>query len=63
MNGWWLFKYKCYEVGYPELAFKKYLLLKKFFFWKSSCSQEVSTSKKYMLWIITSSEEVAPLKQ
>ena len=37
-----LFKYKCYETGYAELSeketvFKKYLLLKKFSFWNSSC--------------------------
>ena len=52
------FQYKCYEIGYAELSekvtvFKKYLLLKKFFFWNSSCSEVVPASKKYMLWRIT----------
>ena len=52
------FYYKCYEIGDAEVVekvtvFKKYLLLKKFFFWKSSCSEEVPASKMYMLWIIT----------
>ena len=63
-----LFKFKCYEIGYAELSekvtvFKKYLLLKKFFFWKSSCLEEVTASKKYMHWIITYSREKVPRKQ
>ena len=41
---------------------KQYLLLKRFFFWKSSSSQELPTSKKYMFWKIANSEEVAPPK-
>ena len=60
-----LFKYKCYEIGYEELSEKltvlnKYLHLKKLFFWKSSCSEEVSTSKKCILWIIAYFGEKGP---
>ena len=29
-------------------VFKKYLIQKKFFFWKNSCSGEVPALKKYM---------------
>ena len=43
--------------------FKKYLLLKKFLFWKSSCSEEEPDSKKYIFCIITYSGEKAPPKQ
>ena len=39
---------------------KKYLLVKKLFFWKSSCSEEEPASKTQMFWIFTYSEEVAP---
>ena len=45
-----------------KIVFKKYMLLKKFFFWKGSCSEEVTASKKYTFWIITYSGEKAPLK-
>ena len=64
VNGKSFLKYKCYEMGYTELSekvtvFKKYLLLKKFSFWKSSYSEEAS--RKYMFWIITySREKVSP---
>ena len=62
------FKYKCYENGYTELSekftvFKKYLLLKKIFFWKSSCLEEVTALKNDMFWVTTYSGEKAPLKQ
>ena len=57
-----LFRYKCNEVGYAELAvqkkvtlLKKYLFLKNLFFWKSSCAEEPPASEKYMFWIITKS--------
>ena len=60
-----LFRCKCNEVGYVELAFqkktvlKKYLLLKKFVFWKSrpACFEKVHVSNSY-----TNSEEVATQK-
>ena len=62
------FKCKCYEIGYAKLLgkvtdFKKYLVLKKLFFWKGSSPEEVPASKKYMLWIITYSGETFPPKQ
>ena len=44
-------------------VFKKYLLLKKFFFWKSSSSKEVPALKRNMFWIFTYSEEKAHPKQ
>ena len=61
------FSYKCYEIGDAEVVekvtvFKKYLLLKKFFFWKSSYSEEVPASKKYIFLIITYCGEKAPPK-
>ena len=57
-----LFKFKCYENGYAELSekvtfSKTNLPLKRFLFWKSSCSEEVP------LRIITYSGEKAPSKQ
>ena len=60
--------YKCFENVYTKLSekvtvFKKYLLLKKFVFWKSSCSEEVRSLIKYMFWVIIYSEEKAPPKQ
>ena len=38
-----LFKHKYYKIGYAELwekvsFYKKYMVLKRFLFWKSSCS-------------------------
>ena len=39
-------------------VFRKYLLLKRFFYWKSSCLKEVPALKKYVFWIITYSEEL-----
>ena len=41
----------------------KYLFLQTFFFWNSSCLEEVPTSEKYMFWRITNSEEVASPKK
>ena len=63
-----LSKYKGYEIVYAELSekvtvYKKYLLLRKFFFWKSSCSEKGPASKKCMFWIITYSGEKTPMKQ
>ena len=63
-----LFKHECYETGYAELSekvtvFMKYLLVKKVFFWKSNCSEDVPAAKNYMFWIITHSGEKAPPKQ
>ena len=55
-----LFRYKCSEAGYAELAFVEKWL---FFFWKSISSEELLTSKKDMFRTITNSEEVAPPKQ
>ena len=45
--------------------FKKIKVIRKidYFFWKSSCSKELPASKKYIIWIITYSEEAAPSKQ
>ena len=48
------------ELSEKVTVFKVYLLLKKFFSWKSSCLQEAPASKKYMLWIITDSGEKKP---
>ena len=55
-----LFRYKCNEVGYAELAIqkkvtllKKYLLLKKLFFWKTSCVEKLPALEKYMFRLIT----------
>ena len=57
-----LFRYWCNEVGYAELAIqkkwlfsKKYLLLKKLLFWKSSCAEKPPPSEKYMFRVITNS--------
>ena len=52
-----LFKYKCFEIGSAEpsgkiTVFKKYLLLKKFYFWKSSCWDKAPVSQKFMFWLI-----------
>ena len=63
-----LSKYKSYEISYAELSekltvFKKYLLLKTFFFWESNCSEEVPALKNYMFWIIAHSGEKGPPKQ
>ena len=59
-----LFKYECYETGFAELPekvtlFKKHLVLKMYFFGKSSCSEEAPSLKKYMSWIVTYSGEKA----
>ena len=48
------FNYKCYENGYAELSekvtvFKKYLLLKKSRFWKSSCSERSTCFEKLLI--------------
>ena len=61
-------KYKCYETGYAKLSekvtfFKKYLLLKRFFFWKSSCSEEVHILNNYLFWKKRSSETVGVLEK
>ena len=55
-------KYKCYWIGYVELSEKvtvqkKYLLLKKFFFEKSSCSEEVPAFENCIFWISIYSKE------
>ena len=52
----------CYETG-KELSEKEITVLKKVFLLKSSNSEDVSASKKYMYWIITNSEEKASPKQ
>ena len=48
-----LFKYNCYRISHSKLSekvtvFKKYLLMKKFLFWKSNGLEEVSAWKKDM---------------
>ena len=63
-----LFKYKCFEIGHAKLSekvivFMKYMLLKKFFFWQGSCSEQLPALKKCVVWKITCSEEKAPPKQ
>ena len=45
------------------IVLKKYMLLKRFLIWKSSCLEELPASKKCMFWIITNSEVVAATKQ
>ena len=62
------FKYKCYEIGYPELLekvifFQEIIAHKNLFFWKSSCLEKVTASKKCMFWIITYSGVNSPPKQ
>ena len=63
-----LSKYTYFEIGCIELlekvsVFKKYHLVKKFFFWKSSCSEQVPGSKKWMFWIISYFWGKVPPKQ
>ena len=49
-----LFRCKCNEVGYVELAFQKKTVLKKYLLLKSSSSEKVDllASKKYMFRIV-----------
>ena len=50
------------SISEKVTALKKYLLLKKLFFWKSGFLEATPTSGKYIFWIITNPEEVGSLK-
>ena len=53
------------EISFSKkvAVLKTYLLLKKFFFRKSICSEELPNLRKYMFRIIANSKEVAFPKQ
>ena len=54
-----------HRTSYSEKVtlLKKYLFLKKLFFWKSSYAEEPPASEKYMFWMLLQNIAVAVLKK